>query len=214
MFKKLLIISICLAIISLTMPEPAEAINLYSLAKIAKVVTDIRDIIKAVQTVSKVVGLIPHKFPFGGHITSSERACSFKAWIWASTPLSFGIPVPCPNCLYIPLGGRAIEVGPPVPTNGKVITFPWISDIYKNHAENRVGPWALGLGFTPFPLKSINDSLGKIVITIPITGAPTCAVNFGTGICLDHFHFACSSSGTDSTGNDIYKVILKLGTSP
>jgi len=150
-------------------------------------------------------GYIPHNFSFGGHITSSERACSLKGWIWYVGPPLF-IPTPCPNCFYwpfAPFGGRAIKVGPPIASPGKVIVFPWISDVYRNKQEHRVGPWALGLGFTPFPLHEINDALGSIP-----------PIPYGAG-WIDHLHIDCQASGEkDLEGNDIYKVIRKLGTGP
>lgn len=199
MTKRFIITFLCVLIFTLAISPPARAISLLSIVNIVKAVTGS---IRAATSISTVLdGYVPHKFPFGGHITSSERACSLKGWIWIPTP--FG-PVPCVNCLYwpfAPFGGRAIKVGPPVASPGKVIVFPWISDVYRNKQENKIGPWALGLGFTPFPLKQINDALG--LITIP----------YGAG-WIDHLHIACQASGEkDLNGNEIYKVILKLGTS-
>src|SRR3989344_1689754 len=186
-------------------------------------------IIGALKTVVNVLGYVPHQFPFGGHITSTERACTFdfKAWVWIVNPacyLPYGqgvcaaypiIPIPLP--IPIPLGGRAIEVGPPVPTPGKVIVFPWISNVYRNHNEDRIGPWALGIGFTPFPLKDINNAIKDITIWIPptITGkCPGWEIRPVGTVCITDFKLDCKASGEkDQSGEDIYKVILKLGTS-
>ena len=79
-----------------------------------------------------------------------------------------------------------------------------------------MGPWALGTAFTPFPIDLVNDALGGITIAIP-NALGSCGVQQGlNGInyCLDNFHIDCSASGEqDPSGHDIYKVILKLGTS-
>ena len=199
MTKKLAIISICFALTVTIVIQSAQAIGFTSIINIVKTATGFLK--TANQYGNTLDGYVPHNFSFGGHITTSERACSLKAWLWFPTP--FGI-VPCPNCFYwpfAPFGGSAIEVGPPISSHGKVIVFPWISEIYRNKQEDRVGPWALGLGFTPFPLEKINDALD--LITIP----------YGVG-WIDHIHIACSESGEkDQSGNAIYKVILKLGTS-
>ncbi len=134
---------------------------------------------------------VPHTFNFGGHITHSEGGCAVKAWTWI---IVLGFPVPCPNCLTIPLGGNTIEVGDPISSpKGQMFTFPFISDIYANHNEGKTGPWALGIGFTPFPIDKINDALGKIP-----------KIPFGVG-WIDHFHLECSDSNKN--------VILKMGTS-
>lgn len=215
--KKIIIISIllCLVTFSVTVP-PSRALTFKSLAKIVIVIKKIADYIKNINKVTRAIDTLPHKFPFGGHILSSERACSlkFRTWVWT---YPFGVPVPivCPSCIPIPLGGRAIEVGPPVPSPGKIITFPFISDIYKNYQEDRVGPWALGLGFSPFPLDEINKTISSIDIAFPPSLVDCPGVPYDTVFCLDDFHFDCTASGEkDSFGNDIYKVILKLGTSP
>jgi len=199
MAKKSVIILFCLVIFALTSQRSVQAISLISIVNIVRTVTSF---MKSVSVFGNTLGgIIPHNFSFGGHITSSERACSIRAWIWYEGPPLY-VPLPCPDCFFWPLGGRAIEVGPPVPSPGKVIDFPWISQIYRNYQEDRVGPWALGLGFTPFPLNKINDALGSIMIF------------YGAG-WIDHIRIDCQASGEeDASGNDIYKVILKLGTSP
>ena len=191
--------------------------------KIICVIKKTSDIIKSIQKVTRALDNVPHSFPFGGPILSSERACSFKfsETVWAPNPF-FGIPPTLPYGPFpitIPLGGRAIVVGPPISSGGKVIAFPWISQIYDQHTENRAGPWALGLGFSPFPLKDINDPLRDIKIWIPpLPFDPPCSVGgFASayiGSCTTNFHFECQASGEkDASGNDIYKVIRKLGTS-
>jgi len=172
----------------------------------------------------------------------SERACTFKfdEYTFAytiCTPLGCYTPAIGPITVPIPLVGRGIIVGPPVPTytgsfdptnptvippGGKVIAFPWISRIFEQHTENRAGPWALGLGFTPFPLGEINTALDSIRIRIPpnvldLANTP-CWVpvpGYYTGVCFDNLRFDCSASGEldPITGLEIYKVIRLLGTS-
>jgi hypothetical protein len=205
--------------------------------KLICVVKKISDVIETISDISKTItDWVPHFFPFGGPILSSEQACEFKFDLttWAINPAcAFGFCFP-PTIPYGPfpitwgLAGRAIEVGPPVPTDGKIIAFPWISKIYQNHTENRAGPWALGLGFTPFPLDEINTSLDAIRIWIPPLPSsfagidPQCWNGGWTilpapyyGACLEDIRFECLASGkTDEQGNDVYKVIRRLGTSP
>jgi hypothetical protein len=196
------------------------------------VIKQVSDIIKSIQEISNSISnWVPHSFPFGGPILSSERACQFKfdSWTRIPNPLCLiGICTP-PTIAIGPvpiswnLGGRAIEVGPPVPSDGKIIAFPWISKIYDNHTENRKGPWSLGLGFTPFPLDEINRSLSSLRIWIPPDAInPPCDTIYaklflplaGVEECLDNFRFECLASGEkDSSGNDVYKVIRLLGTS-
>lgn len=211
--------------------------------KIICVAKKIADIMKSIFRVKKVIDSLPHSFPFGGHILTSERACSlkFNEYTFIAGVLTFCTPLPFPSCfqfpagpvpITIPLGGRAIRVGEPVPIvppttspYGRAIIFPWISDVYKNHQEKREGPWALGLGFTPFPLKDINDSLKSIKIRVPPNQLslldPPCLTpiwpNGGgyTGVCIDNIRFECLDSGEfDKNGKPVYKVIRKLGTAP
>lgn len=196
--------------------------------------------IKTVTKVKKTLDSVPHSFPFGGHILTSERACSLKfnevTWIGlnpCAVVLGYcPIPVPIgPVPITIELGGRAIRVGEPVPIippttspYGRAIVFPWISDVYQRHTENRVGSWALGLGFSPFPLKDINDALRGIRFRWPpslidsscLTPDPSYFFRMGfLAVCVDNFRFECLNSGeTDARGDPVYKVIRKLGTAP
>src|SRR3989344_8191774 len=150
MTRRNILISLLIVVMVFGFFKPAEG---QSWVGLIRVVTSITSALRVVRNVSLAPNsIVPHSFPFGGHITSSERACSLRATVIYTGP---PFPFICPNCFYWALGGRAIEVGPPVPTNGRIIAFPWISDIYRNHSENQVGPWALGLGFTPFPLDQI-----------------------------------------------------------
>jgi hypothetical protein len=202
MTKHLIAILLVVAVLGLFTHQFADALSFSFIKKVVDVLKTSYKYYGVVKDYAKLPGYIPHTFPFGGHITSSERACSLKwtNWVIIYTPVGY-FPVPIPG--YWPIPGRAIEVGPPIPSNGKVIDFPFISDIYRNNQEDRVGPWALAIGFTPFPLDQINDALGLITIPLPAGG------------WADNFHMDCSSSGEkDKEGNDIYKVILKLGTSP
>lgn len=244
--------------------------------KLVCVIKKIADWIKTITKITKALDYLPHSFPFGGHIEKSERACGFHfrvvTWIKAPTvgilflnpactPTTPCFPLPIPKSFTIGLVGRAIVVGPPVPTysyggscnkytnvcsngigpctedkhcgsndDGWVIAFPWISNIYRNHNEAYVGPWALGLGFSPFPLPEINAALEDIRIWVPPTlldrdcmaPDPTWAFKITDGfigqpiaVCVDRFSFDCKSSGgKDEFGVEIYKVIRKLGTGP
>jgi hypothetical protein len=162
-----------------------------------------------------VPGYIPHLFSFGGHITSEENACSLKFRHWYGICYGFAgcwlTPIPFSDRVPTIRFGTAIEVGPPRRSPGKIITFPFVSDIYANHKEDVVGAWALGLGFTPFPLFLINDVLKVITLPNPIVG---CQVRpaFPGEWCYDNFRIDCSASGETVRGNPIYKVILKIGT--
>jgi hypothetical protein len=233
--------------------------------RIANIVGRVYTYVNRVERIRSYLSYIPQSIPFGGHIESSERACDlhFRSVTWLGIQAG---PYWFPGHVYvpvdIPLTGRAIVVGPPLPTynygtcnnnvctsgqtgpcrddrdcgsagDGKIISFPWISNIYRNHTEDTVGPWALGLAFTPFPLDEINDELREISIWIP--NAPL----YGTGDnlacwswytqglmweeypkqgflyeCLDDWAFECQSSGATHEGRPIYKVIRKLGTGP
>ncbi len=212
-------------------------------AKIICITNQVANYIRTIDKITTAIDYVPHSFPFGGPVLSSEQACKlkFKAYVYVPNPACFipggqaicakipTVPVPIPIPFPMP-GFRAIRVGEPVPVippttspYGRVITFPWISQIYDQHTENRAGPWALGLGFTPFPLKDINDSLkGLIIWILPQAGlgAIGCPdVNFSHthfwgDVCITDFQFDCLNSGDkDANGEDIYKVIRKLGTS-
>jgi hypothetical protein len=252
MTKKILITSILLLVLGLNLPQNAFALNedptigtgpevpeIGSLTcsgfwtKLICAIKTIADVIKDIRNLSSTLSnWLPHSFPFGGPILSSEQACSFKFTSYTSFPNPFYpcTPVLCPgNIVAGPidvtwgLGGRAIEVGPPVPSGGKVIAFPWISKVYDNHTENRAGPWSLGLGFTPFPLDEINKSLENIIIWIPPNPFnPPCSTVLANWLlpptspqeCIENLRFECLASGEkDQQGNDIYKVIRLLGTS-
>ncbi len=213
------------------------------LAKLICEVKKISDYMKTIREFSKLATLVPHWFPFGGPILASDTACGFRlrAYVYVPNPGCFvgacfpGPTIPVPVPIPIPLGGNAIVVGPPLPTypdpgtfnfstgqippGGWVITFPWISQIYRNYTEDRAGPWALGLGFSPFPLAQLNSAIDDLIIWIPPKPEPICPnwfVSYPIGtVCITDFNFDCKESGErDAQGNDIYKVILKLGTSP
>ena len=251
MTKKLIAITVLVSILTLTIPKHTFGIVIPPdigtgsqipatgglvctgpFTKIICVVKKVSDVIRTIQKITKSLDYLPHSFPFGGPILSSEQACSFHfdEYTFISGTLTYCSIIGCfqfgagPVPISIPLTNRAIEVGPPVPSGGKIISFPWISKIYENHTENRAGPWALGLGFSPFPLGDINNALGSIKIRIPpnqlsIIDAPCWAPiwpNGGTytGVCIDDIRFDCKVSGEkDPQGNDIYKVIRLLGTS-
>lgn len=186
-------------------------------------IKQIADIINTIRDISNsLLNWVPHSFPFGGPILSSEPACRFGFNSYTKSPWPICIlgfctwPMIGPVPISWELGGKAIEIGPPVPSGGKIITFPWISKIYRHHTEDRDEPWALGLGFTPFPLDEINELLDDIRIWI-LAGLGPCWVPQFTGEfaeCLNNFHLECVPSGKkDPAGNDVYKVIRILGTS-
>lgn len=252
--KKLVVTIILLSIFSSAIPRPAFGLNVPNdigtgndapglgeslncsgtWLKLICILKKTHDFIQTVQQITNILGFIPHTFPFGGPILSSETACSFH---FDEYTFAFTICTPFTGCwtpalgpvpISIPLGGRAIRVGDPMPITppttapyGRIIAFPWISKIYDQHTENRAGPWSLGLGFTPFPLGEINNSLGSIKIRIPPNyldsiDAPCWTPVFGSyiGVCIDDLRFDClASDEKDSSGLDIYKVIMKLGTS-
>ena len=188
-----------MSILGLVIPKDSHSV---SVNFITQIVSIFRTSFRAVRDVRNAAGNIPHIFPFGGRIQTSGNGCAIRFWVWVCT--IWGC-FPCPNCGYVPIPGTTITVGQPLPVSpspGKIFTFPFISDVYRNHAEERVGPWALGLGFTPFPLDLINDALGQIP-----------AIPYGFG-WIDHFSLSCPKSGEKGpNGEDIYKVIRKLGTS-
>ena len=111
------------------------------------------------------------------------------------------------SCFFLRFGD-AIRIGNPVPIKppttvpyGRIIIFPFISNPYDWQTHDRAGPWALGLGFTPFPLDKINDALAGI--KFPVFGG-----------FVDQVSISCKDSGEfDSDGNSIYKVIRLIGTS-
>lgn len=225
--RRLIYAIVCVAVVFtfLSAPRVTHSLSLIRLTRIVGIIKDVGSVLRTIRNVSRSLDAwVPHSFPFGGHIETSERACeiSFTAWIWVTNPaclIGFCFPptIPIPWDIDIPLGGRAISSGPPVPTPGKVITFPFISDIYRNYSQNRVGPWDLGLGFTPFPLDELNRALEGIEIGIPPspTDCPGGPIEPFGKICLNNFEFECVTSGdTDRNGRPIYKVILKLGTGP
>ncbi len=133
----------------------------------------------------------PHRFIFGGKITHSEGGCHIKAKFCPAGICKVGVSV---ITIPIPNGGNTIEVGSPVPSpKGQMFTFLGITDIYANKNTDKEGHWALGTGFTPFPIDKINDALGKI---------PNIPVPYGS---IGDFHLECSKSNK--------AVILKIGTS-
>lgn len=151
--------------------------------------------LKNLKTGNNLPENVPHIFVFGGHITHSEGGCALNFKV-----IIYGVGITCFGICAIPLGGTTLEVGPPVDSpEGQMFTFPYISDIYANHSEGREGPWALGIGFTPFPIDEINDALGKIpdiyVGTYPYVG----------NVYIGNWYLKCSDNDKN--------VILKMGTS-
>ena len=181
MNKRLTSILLIVVISGVLVPAPTHAFSL-------SIITKAFSIFKSFKTsTEQAQPNIPHTFPFGGHITSSEDGCKLHYWVFT---VVLGVQVTFPG-FPIPIGGPAIEVGPPVSTPGEVFIFPFISDVYRNNRENRVGPWALGIGWTPFPINQINDALALIP---PITIG---------NVTFYNFSLSCPSDN----------VVLKLGTS-
>ncbi|MDO8496541.1 MAG: hypothetical protein Q7S43_03765, partial [bacterium] len=168
MNKHLIAILLVIAVLGFSTSQSAHAVSFSFIKNIVDVLKTSYKSYKVVRDYGELPGYVPHTFPFGGHIISSERACSLKWTNWVIICATGCYIVPIPG--YFHFSGRAIEVGPPIPSNGKVIDFPSISDIYRNKQEDRVGPWALAIGFTPFPLDQINDALGLITIPLPAGG--------------------------------------------
>lgn len=198
--KTVAILFIAIILTALFAPVSAHAFALDP-NTIKNIVSIFKAIYKGYETVSKVAANVPHKFIFGGHITHSEGGCSLK-FTTHTRIVVLGVPVVVPIPGLIPLGGNTIEVGPPVNSpGGQMFTFPGITDIYRNNSQGRVGPWALGIGFAPFPIDKINDALGKLP-SIPPGG---CGQTQGSEFCVDNFHLDCSDNNKN--------VILKIGTS-
>lgn len=187
MLKRVIAIFFVITILTLFMPTPSHAFS------ITGIVDAIKKAIKFINVYKNAKSKIPGLFVFGGRITHSEGGCAIKYWVFIYTAPPFGQPITFPGP-PIPIGGTTIEVGPPIRSpKGQIFTFPYVSDVYKNNSEKRVGPWALGIGFTPFPIDKINDALDNIP-HIPIPNG------FIYKISLD-----CS--------DDNKNVILKIGTS-
>lgn len=185
MSKKFLIIFLIVALAVLTVPRSSNAFS------IGGVLSAIRTAVGFLQAI-KQAGNNPGMFKFGGHITHSEGGCHIKYMVFIYV-CAFGFPCVFPG-VPISIGGNTIEVGPPLPgPTGQMFTFPGISDIYNNHHEDQEGVWALGLGYSPFPIDRINDALGNIP-NIPIPDG-----------FLFNFSLDCSENNKN--------VILKLGTS-
>ncbi len=211
--KRLTIVFIIITI-SLTMLFRTPSTEALGLGSITKIISIIKTIVKYINLAKNIQSSTnTNIFPFGGRITHSEGGCAlkFRIWTWIQVPTPVGpipVPIPCPSCGLIPLGGNTIEVGPPgVPSpKGQIFTFPYITEIYNNNNEEKVGPWTLGLGFRPFPIDKINDALKEITISIPPSNScPGAPRNFYIPSCFDDFHLKCSDNDKN--------VILKIGTS-
>ena len=190
-----------ISLTALSAPTAVRAID-FDVTKITKIFKTVYGGAKKYKTINKIASDEPHTFAFGGHITHSEGGCAVKYTVHIRIFI-LGIPVvvPFPG-VPIPLGGDTIEVGPPLSgPPGQMFTFPGISDVYSNHSEGRVGPWALGLGFAPFPIDKINEALDELP-SIPPGG---CGQGQASEVCMDNFHLDCSDNNKN--------VILKLGTS-
>ena len=187
--SKSIIIIVLLAIITLVELSSPIPVHAFSFDFVGKIVT----IAKYVKTARDTAGEVPHRFVFGGHVTHAEGGCHVKYTVLLYNAC-FGFPCPPFPGVPIPIGGNTIEVGPPLSSpSGQIFTFPFISDVYANHNEDKVSHWALGIGYTPFPIDKINDALDKIP-PIPIPD----------GQVYD-FSLECSDSNKN--------VVLKMGTS-
>lgn len=198
---------IIISLMMLYIPITTRALGLASVTKIVSIIKTTTKYIKLAKDIQNNTS--SNIFPFGGRITHSEGGCAlkFRIWTWI-TVYGFPVPIPCPSCGSIPLGGNTIEVGPPgIPSpTGQIFTFPFITEIYDNNNQGKVGPWTIGLGWQPFPIDKINKALEDVTISIPpgnsCPGAPR---NFYIPSCFDDFHLKCSDNDRN--------VILKIGTS-
>lgn len=146
-------------------------------------------------TVDGVVGTekIPATtFPFGGKITSSGTACKVRFWVWQ---IVFGVPVPCPNCGFIPIAGTVIDVGPPGIPASKVFTFPGITKVYANNQQNKIGVMTLGIALESRIVKRITDKINSALARIPQIPVPNG--------WIERFSLSCPDGG----------IIRKIGTS-
>lgn len=202
MSKRFIAIILVVTILGLFMPTPTT--HAFSTTAI---IDAIRKAVKFIIAIKNANLKVPGIFVFGGRITHSKGGCKIKYRVW--TTVCYGIfgcwATPFPG-FPIPLGGNTIEVGPPISSpKGQMFTFPGITDIYMNKRQGKVGPWALGIGWKPFPIKQINEALKNIEISI---GGGACYVrpqSIGQ-TCVNNFHLDCSDNNEN--------VILKIGTSP
>src|SRR3989344_3043329 len=150
MARKFFIILVCLLIFGATTSRPVLGLNVptpdYSgsnqnlkcvgpIAKILCVFKKISDYMQTIEKITKALDYAPHQFPFGGPILSSEQACTFKFDEYTRIPNpACLIPGVCgtlthptilagPLSVPIFLSGRAIVVGPPIPTYPDPGTF-------------------------------------------------------------------------------------------
>jgi len=185
MLKRVVIFIIILSLFltSFLIYETTDALSFNIIRRITDAIKAVTNFLKNINT-AKVIS------PFGGRITKTGKACTIHYWM---TEPPFFIPHPG---FPIPIGGTKINVGPPGITAKEIFTFPFISQIYSNHHENRVGAWTLGLTFNKEFFKKrvldpINDALDQI---------PPISVGLVT---FFNFSLSCPDGG----------VIYKIGTS-
>ena len=108
-------------------------------------------------------------FPFGGQIVDTGVACKLHYWVLYFV---WGIPVTHPG-IPIPIVGTRIDVSLPGIPAEDIFTFPYISRIYANYNQNKVGVWTLGLAlknewFEKAILDPINKALDNVIFSIGI----------------------------------------------
>lgn len=148
--KKVIVVLVILILI-ITVPKPARALSFDTIGKIAGALKAFRDFLASNPGA-------PGRFVFGGRITDRQGSgCDLAvSGVTHSTP-----PIPFYE-VPIPLPIPALKTGTPIATPDWVLIFPFISNVYETHNEDKVGPWALGLGYYPLPIDQINAALDAI----------------------------------------------------
>ena len=187
MSKQIVISIIILSIVltSFLIYETSHGLSLNFISRVLNAIRTVADLLRAIDT-ARIT------FPFGGKITDTGVACKLHYWV-----LYFVGPYPVTHPGYpIPITGTKIDVGPPGISADDIFTFPFISQVYANRNENRVGAWTLGLAFNKEFFKEsvlgpVNDALGQM---------PVFSVGYLT---FYNFSLSCPDGG----------VIYKIGTS-
>ncbi|MEX2090972.1 MAG: hypothetical protein WD989_02495 [Candidatus Paceibacterota bacterium] len=188
--KKVVATILVLVIISaaFVVSEPAHGLDFNIIRRVVNAIRAVANLLKSVDT-ARVT------FPFGGKITDTGVACKIHYWTTVRGCPPVGVCYVGPG-IPIPITGTKIDVDRPGIPADDIFTFPFISQIYANKNQNKVGVWTLGLAFNNEffergVLNPINDALDQIpVITIGVAD-------------FYNFSLSCPEGG----------VIYKIGTS-